>query len=127
MVLHLTDGVGVDVVYDPVGGDYAEPALRGMAWNGRYLVIGFASGPIPEIPLNLTLLKGCAIVGVFWGRFIGEEPAVHMHNIKELWGLFAEGKLKPAINDVFPLEEYEAAYDVMMTRKARGKVILTMD
>ncbi|MFT6770204.1 MAG: NADPH2:quinone reductase, partial [Congregibacter sp.] len=74
-VKELTGGKGVDVVYDPVGGDYSEPALRGMAWNGRYLVIGFASGPIPEIPLNLALLKGCSIVGVFWGRFIAEEPA----------------------------------------------------
>ena len=124
-IKELTGGKGVDVVYDPVGGDYAEPALRGMAWNGRYLVIGFASGPIPEIPLNLALLKGCSIVGVFWGRFIAEEPAVHLQNIKELWGLFAEGKLKPAINDVFPIEEYEKAYEVMMERRARGKVILT--
>ena len=126
-IKELTGGKGVDVVYDPVGGDYAEPALRGMAWNGRYLVIGFASGPIPEIPLNLALLKGCSIVGVFWGRFIGEEPAVHLQNIKELWGLFAEGKLKPVINDVFPLEQYEEAYDVMIGRRARGKVILTME
>lgn len=125
-VKELTGGKGVDVVYDPVGGDYTEPALRGMAWNGRYLVIGFASGPIPEIPLNLTLLKGCSIVGVFWGRFTGEEPAVHLQNIKELWTLFAEGKLKPAINDVFPLEAYEQAYEVMTERRARGKVILTL-
>ena len=125
-VKELTGGKGVDVVYDPVGGDYSEPALRGMAWNGRYLVIGFASGPIPEIPLNLTLLKGCSIVGVFWGRFTGEEPAVHLQNIKELWSLFAEGKLKPAINDVFPLEAYEQAYEVMTERRARGKVILTL-
>ncbi len=124
-IKELTGGKGVDVVYDPVGGDYAEPAIRGMAWNGRYLVVGFASGPIPEIPLNLTLLKGCSIVGVFWGRFIAEEPAVHLQNIKELWGLFAEGKLKPAINDVFPIEDYEQAYEVMMERRARGKVILT--
>lgn len=124
-VKELTGGKGVDVVYDPVGGDYAEPALRGMAWNGRYLVIGFASGPIPEIPLNLTLLKGCSIVGVFWGRFTMEEPQEHIQNIKDLWGLFAEGKLKPAINDVFPLEDYEQAYDVMTGRRARGKVILT--
>jgi NADPH2:quinone reductase len=126
-IKELTGGKGVDVVYDPVGGDYAEPALRGMAWNGRYLVIGFASGPIPQIPLNLALLKGCSIVGVFWGRFIAEEPEVHLQNIKELWGLFAEGKLKPAINDVFPLEEYEQAYAVMTGRLARGKVILTME
>ncbi len=126
-IKELTGGRGVDVVYDPVGGDYAEPALRGMAWNGRYLVIGFASGPIPEIPLNLALLKGCSIVGVFWGRFIAEEPKVHLQNIQDLWALFAEGKLKPAINDVFALEDYEQAYEVMMGRKARGKVILTME
>ena len=125
-VKELTGGRGVDVVYDPVGGDYAEPALRGMAWNGRYLVIGFAAGDIPEIPLNLALLKGCSIVGVFWGRFIAEEPAVHLQNIKDLWTLFAEGKLKPAINDVFPLEAYEQAYEVMTERRARGKVILTL-
>ena len=126
-IKELTGGKGVDVVYDPVGGDYAEPAIRGMAWNGRYLVIGFASGPIPEIPLNLTLLKGCSIVGVFWGRFTGEEPEVNRRNIEELWALFAEGKLKPAINDVFPLEDYEKAYGVMTGRRARGKVILTME
>jgi NADPH2:quinone reductase len=125
-IKELTGGRGVDVVYDPVGGDYAEPALRGMAWNGRYLVIGFAAGDIPQIPLNLTLLKGCAIMGVFWGRFVAEEPAVHLQNIKDLWGLFAEGKLKPAINDVFDLADYEAAYEVMTGRRARGKVILTI-
>jgi len=121
----LTGGKGVDVVYDPVGGDYAEPAVRSMAWNGRYLVIGFASGPIPKIPLNLTLLKGCSIVGVFWGRFVGEEPEQHQKNIRELWELFESGKLKPIVNDVFPLERYEDAYNCMIERRARGKVILT--
>ena len=121
----LTGGRGVDVVYDPVGGDYAEPAVRSMAWNGRYLVIGFASGPIPKIPLNLTLLKGCSIVGVFWGRFVGEEPEQHQKNISELWELFETGKLKPVVNDVFPLERYEDAYNCMIERRARGKVILT--
>lgn len=126
-IKELTGGKGVDVVYDPVGGDYAEPAIRGMAWNGRYLVVGFASGPIPEIPLNLTLLKGCSIVGVFWGRFTGEEPQANRQNIEELWEHFAAGRLKPAINDVFPLEDYEKAYDVMTGRRARGKVILTME
>ncbi|MFK7828558.1 MAG: NADPH:quinone oxidoreductase family protein [Congregibacter sp.] len=125
-IKELTGGKGVDVVYDPVGGDYAEPALRGMAWSGRYLVIGFASGPIPEVPLNLTLLKGCSIVGVFWGRFTKEEPETNLQNIKELWELFATGKLKPAINDVFTLDDYQQAYDVMTERRARGKVILTL-
>jgi NADPH2:quinone reductase len=125
-VKELTGGKGVDVVYDPVGGDYAEPAIRSMAWNGRYLVIGFASGPIPRIPLNLTLLKGCSIVGVFWGRFTGEEPKVHLQNIAELWALFDEGKLNPVVTDVFPLEKYEDAYNCMIERRARGKVIITM-
>jgi NADPH2:quinone reductase len=125
-VKELTGGKGVDVVYDPVGGDYAEPAIRSMAWNGRYLVIGFASGPIPKIPLNLTLLKGCSIVGVFWGRFIGEEPKVHLQNIAELWELFATGKLNPVVTDVFPLEQYEEAYSCMIERRARGKVIITV-
>lgn len=122
----LTGGKGVDVVYDPVGGDYSEPALRSMAWKGRFLVIGFASGPIPSIPLNLTLLKGCAIVGVFWGRFMAEEPEVNLQNIHELWALFAQGKLNPVVTDLFPLEKYEEAYACMMERRARGKVILTM-
>ncbi|MEE4146764.1 MAG: NADPH:quinone oxidoreductase family protein [Halieaceae bacterium] len=125
-VKELTGGKGVDVVYDPVGGDYAEPAIRSMAWNGRYLVIGFASGPIPKIPLNLTLLKGCSIVGVFWGRFTSEEPRVHLQNIAELWDLFAKGKLNPVVTDVFPLEKYEDAYNCMIERRARGKVIITM-
>jgi NADPH2:quinone reductase len=122
----LTDGRGVDVVYDPVGGDFTEPALRSMAWKGRYLVIGFASGPIPSIPLNLTLLKGCAIVGVFWGRFLTEEPALARQNAEELWQLFGSGALKPVITDRFSLADYEAAYACMMERRARGKVILTI-
>ena len=125
-VKELTGGKGVDVVYDPVGGDYAEPAIRSMAWNGRYLVIGFASGPIPKIPLNLTLLKGCSIVGVFWGRFTMEEPAMNHQNIAELWELFASGKIKPVLTDVYPLEQYEEAFSCMIERRARGKVIMTV-
>lgn len=125
-IKELTGGKGVDVVYDPVGGDYAEPAIRGMGWNGRYLVIGFASGPIPKIPLNLTLLKGCSLVGVFWGRFTGEEPEVNLKNIEELWELFDSGKIAPVVTDSFPLEQYEEAFNCMMERRARGKVILTM-
>jgi NADPH2:quinone reductase len=123
----LTDGRGVDVVYDPVGGDYAEPAIRGMAWKGRYLVVGFASGPIPQIPLNLTLLKGCAITGVFWGRFTQEEPEENRRNIEELWAMFNAGELKPVITDVYPIEQYAEAYACMMERRAKGKVILTFD
>ena len=125
-IKELTGGKGVDVVYDPVGGDYSEPAIRGMAWKGRYLVIGFASGPIPKIALNLTLLKGCSLVGVFWGRFAGEEPEVNLKNIEELWALFASGKISPVVTDSFPVEHYEEAFNCMMERRARGKVIITM-
>ena len=124
-VKELTGGRGVDVVYDPVGGDFSEPAVRSMGWKGRYLVIGFASGPIPSIPLNLTLFKGCSIVGVFWGRFTMEETEVHLANIDTLWQWFEEGKIKPVITDLFPIEEYEGAYAAMMERRAKGKVILT--
>ncbi len=124
-IKELTDGKGVDVVYDPVGGDYSEPALRGMAWNGRFLVIGFAAGPIPNVPLNLALLKGCAIVGVFWGRFSGEEPEENLRNIDELWELFEQGKLAPVVTETYPIEQYEEAFASMMERRARGKVILS--
>ena len=125
-VKELTGGRGVDVVYDPVGGDYAEPAVRSMAWNGRYLVIGFASGPIPSIPLNLALLKGCALVGVFWGRFTGEEPERNLQNIRELTELFESGKISPLVTEVYPLEQYQDAYNCMIERRARGKVIMTL-
>ncbi len=126
-VKELTEGRGVDVVYDPVGGDFSEAAIRGMAWNGRFLVVGFASGPIPKIPLNLTLLKGCSIVGVFWGRFIAEEPEAQQANADMLWQWFEEGKIKPVVTDVFPIEEYAAGYSAMMERRARGKVIFTFE
>jgi len=122
----VSDGKGFDVIYDPVGGDYAEPAIRNLAWNGRYLVIGFASGPIPSIPLNLALLKGASLVGVFWGRFAGEEPEVNMQNIAELTELFESGKISPVVTDCFPIERYEDAFNCMIERRARGKVIITM-
>jgi NADPH2:quinone reductase len=125
VVKELTGGKGVDVVYDPVGGDFSEQAIRSMAWNGRFLVIGFAAGPIPKIPLNLALLKGCSIVGVFWGRFTGEEPAVNLKNIEELWELFEAGKIKPVVTDNFPIEQFREAFLCMTERRARGKVILT--
>ena len=124
-IKELTDGKGVDVIYDPVGGDYSEEALRGIAWNGRYLVIGFAAGPIPKIPLNLTLLKGCAIIGVFWGSFAAREPEENLKNIDELWALFNEGKLSPTVTDCFPIEQYVDAFNCLTERRARGKVILT--
>ena len=124
-IKELTGGKGVDVVYDPVGGDYSEQALRGMGWNGRFLVIGFAAGPIPSVSLNLALLKGCSIVGVFWGRFTMEEPEVNLANINELWELFEAGKIKPVVTDCFPVEQYREAFTCMSERRARGKVILT--
>ncbi len=125
-VKELTGGKGVDVVYDPVGGDYSEQALRAMAWNGRFLVIGFANGSIPSIPLNLTLLKGCSIVGVFWGAFSAQEPGEHHRNVKELWQMFEDGKLSPVVTDVFPLADYVEAFNCLANRRARGKVILDM-
>ncbi len=103
-VKELADGRGVDVVYDPVGGEYAEPALCGMAWKGRYLVIGFVAGNIPKTPLNLTLLKGCAIVGVFWGALARAEPALSDANLAQLVKWYAEGKLKSHISASYPLE-----------------------
>jgi NADPH2:quinone reductase len=123
-IKEITGGKGVDVIYDPVGGDMAETALRSIAWNGRFLVVGFAAGDIPKIPLNLALLKGASIVGVFWGAFTQKETANNLQNIKELWGMFAEKKLAPVVTDVFPLEDYEKAFRHLTERRARGKVIM---
>jgi NADPH2:quinone reductase len=123
-IRELTNGKGVDVVYDPVGGALAEPALRSMAWRGRYLVIGFAGGNIPSIPLNLPLLKGCSIVGVFWGSFVQREPAVQMQNVAELWGLFESGKIKPVVGETHRIEDFAAAFDSLRSRRALGKVIV---
>jgi NADPH:quinone reductase len=120
----ITGGRGVDVVYDPVGGDLAEPALRSMAWGGRYLVIGFAGGNIPNIPLNLPLLKGCAIVGVFWGSFVQREPDQQLRNVQDLWALFAAGKLTPVVGETHPMEDYARAFQSLQERRARGKVVV---
>ena len=95
-----------------------------LAWNGRFLVIGFASGPIPKIPLNLALLKGCSIVGVFWGASLGNEPEINENNIRELWEHFESGRLKPMVAERYPLERYAEAFKALMERRARGKVIL---
>jgi NADPH2:quinone reductase len=121
----LTGGRGVDVVYDPVGDKYAEPAFRSIAWNGRYLVVGFAAGEIPKLPLNLPLIKGASIVGVFWGAFTAHEPKLHEENMAELLGWFAAGKLKPHVSAHLPLERGAEAIRMLMDRKAKGKVILT--
>ncbi|GAB3652807.1 NADPH:quinone oxidoreductase family protein [Ramlibacter alkalitolerans] len=121
----LTDGRGVDVVYDPVGGDLSEPALRSMAWRGRFLVVGFAAGPIPSIPLNLALLKGCSIVGVFWGAFVRAEPRRNEEELRELVGWVREGRLHPRISGVYPLERCAEALQQVMDRKVTGKFVLT--
>ena len=115
---------GVDVIYDPVGDKFTEAALRNMAWNGRLLIVGFAAGDIPKIPANLALLKGCSIVGVFWGAFTQQEPQVNIQNIMELMQLFNQGKINPRISQVFPFEEYEQALAALTSRTAKGKVVL---
>ena len=117
-------GGGVDVVYDPVGGDYAEPALRSMNWKGRYLVIGFASGPIPSLPMNLPLLKGCSVNGVFWGSFAEREPKANFQNVMELIGFYNKGELVPYIQKTFSLEETPQALYDMLNRKVMGKLVV---
>ena len=117
---------GVDVVYDAVGGAYAEPAIRALAWEGRFLVVGFPAG-IPKIPLNLTLLKGSQIVGVFWGASVRVDPKGHAENMADLFKLYAEGKVKPRISARFPLEEAPQALELMQDRKVMGKVVLSVD
>jgi NADPH2:quinone reductase len=122
----LTGGNGPDVVYDPVGGPYTEPALRSIAWRGRLLVVGFAAGEIPKIPLNLTLLKGCSIVGVFWGDWARREPKHFAEAMARLDRWYAEGKLKPHISATFPLERAADALILMASRQVTGKVVLTV-
>ena len=121
----LTRGRGVDVVYDPVGGAYAEQALRSMAWRGRYLVIGFTTGEIPKSPLNLVLLKGCSIVGVFYGGFAQAEPVRYDAFMQELVGWLAYGRMQPAITARYPLERAAEALRVVADRRATGKIMLT--
>lgn len=123
----LSDGKGYDVIYDPVGDDYAEPALRSIAWKGRYLVVGFAAGQIPKVPLNLALLKGCDIVGVFWGMFRGVEADVHQENLKELLEMYEAGKIKPAVSRSYRLEEAVDALTDLSNRKVKGKVVIEME
>ena len=120
----ITNGKGVDVAYDPVGGSLAEPALRSMAWGGRYLVIGFAGGDIPRIPLNLPLLKGCSIVGVFWGSFAARERDLQRRNALELWEMFESGRLVPVVGETHALDGYTRAFESLATRRAQGKVVL---
>jgi len=125
-IKELTGGLGPNVIYDPVGGTYAEPCLRSIAWDGRYLVIGFAAGAdqIPKMPLNLTLLKGCQIVGVFWGAWTGMFPAENQKNFEELFEMYEDGKINPAPSDKFTLETSAEAIAHLKDRKAKGKVVI---
>jgi len=120
----LTDGKGPDVVYDPVGGDLAEPVFRSIAWRGRYLVVGFAGGGIPALPWNLALLKGASVVGVFWGDFVQREPKASAAGLAQLAQWYAEGKIRPVIDQRLPMAELPAAYARMGTRQVRGKLLL---
>jgi len=120
----VTDGHGADVIYDPVGGSYTEPALRSIAWKGRLLVVGFAAGEIPKLPLNLVLLKGCDVRGVFWGSWTERDPAGHRANTEQLLAWCQEGKLSSHVHAVYPLAEAPAALKAIAARKVMGKVIL---
>lgn len=119
-----TDGKGPDVIYDPVGGIYAEPAFRSIAWRGRYLVIGFANGEIPKLPLNLPLLKGASLVGVFWGEFAKREPKANIAAMQQLMGWMAEGKIRPHISGRYALADTPMALNDMAARKVTGKVVI---
>ena len=120
----MTGGKGPDVVYDPVGGDLAEPVFRSLAWRGRYLVIGFAQGTIPALPWNLALLKGTSVVGVFWGEFVRREPAAFAGAMRQLMQWYAQGLVKPVIDQRLPMAELQAAYARMGSRQVMGKLLL---
>jgi NADPH:quinone reductase len=122
----LTAGRGPDVIYDPVGGPYSEPAFRSIAWRGRHLVVGFAAGEIPKLPLNLALLKGASVVGVFWGDFARREPARFAESVRQLTKWYTEGRLKPHVSQTFPLERAAEALKSMAARQVKGKVVLTV-
>ena len=122
----LTDGRGAYVIYDPVGGAYSEPAFRSIAWRGRHLVVGFAAGEIPKLPLNLALLKGASIVGVFWGDFARREPARFAESIAQLARWYDEGRLKPHVDETLPLTSAREALKRMAERKVKGKLVLTV-
>jgi NADPH2:quinone reductase len=126
-VKEITGGKGLDVVYDPVGGSYAEPALRDLAWGGRFLVIGFASGDIPKIALNLPLIKGCSIVGVWIGAFIRRNPAQHRANARTLYEWYEAGKIRPHVWATYPLTKAADALNAVAARKVAGKVVLITD
>jgi NADPH2:quinone reductase len=120
----LTEGLGADIVLDPVGGPYSEAALRATAWQGRLLVVGFAAGDIPRIPLNLALLKGCDIRGVFWGSFAQRDPAGHRRNLRDLLEMHYGGVIRPHISARYPLEDAPQAIADLLERRATGKVVV---
>ncbi len=121
-----TAGKGVDCIYDAIGGAYSEAALRAMGWKGRFLVVGFASGEIPKIPINLTLLKGCAIVGVYWGEFVKREPRAHLDNMARIFDWTARKILSAHVHSVYPLAEIGEALHVLKRRQAQGKILLSV-
>lgn len=123
-VMEFTGEKGIDVVYDPVGADFTEQAVRSMAWNGRLLVVGFAAGKIPAVPLNLPLLKGCSLVGVFWGAHTRKEPELHASNLKALFELFRQGKIRAPITELSGLDRFTEALEVLNTRRSTGKVVI---
>jgi NADPH2:quinone reductase len=123
-IKRLTDGKGPDVIYDPVGGKYAEPAFRSIGWRGRYLVVGFANGQIPALPLNLMLLKGASVVGVFWGDYTRREPHANQEDVRRMMALLAEGKLRPHISATYRLDQVPQALLDMAARKVTGKVLI---
>ena len=120
----LTAGRGADVVYDPVGGDLAEPVLRSIAWRGRYLVVGFAQGSIPSVPLNLPLLKGASVVGVFWGEFARREPQAFSQSLTELAAWYRAGRIRPVLDRILPMTEIAVAIARMAARKTLGKIVM---
>lgn len=124
-VKEITEGRGVDVIYDPVGGSFSEKALRDMRWGGRFLVVGFAAGEIPKVPLNIPLLKGCSVLGVFWGEFTKREPEANKQNNKELMNLFDQGKISPHLHRVYPLEKAGEALNELLQKRVIGKVVLS--
>ena len=117
---------GAQVIFDPVGGDYTEAALRAIGWQGRYLVVGFTAG-IPKLPLNLTLLKSCQIIGVFWGEFTARQPRQHAANVAALMALYLDGRIKPAVTERFPLQRGMDAIARLGARDARGKVVVMIE
>jgi NADPH2:quinone reductase len=126
-VRELSGGRGVDVVYDPVGGELAQMALRSLAWHGRYLVIGFACGDIPSFPANIALLKEASIIGVWWGTWSSHNPGDSLQNMMELAAMVSQGKLNPRVTESYPLDQFVDAFAAITERRARGKVVLTFD